>query len=145
MQPKRYRLLVVDDERDNLLLFQLALNKHASIKELKTLLDGRDALSYLHSCCEQANATALLPALIILDLKMPGMNGFEVMQQLKADTLIGRIPIVIFTASREEEDIVRSYALGASSFIHKDIDFDTFCEQLEYIINYWLEVNQPPY
>jgi two-component system response regulator len=143
MATKRHVLLVVDDEPDNLKLFRFALAKHPGVKEVKTFADPRQALQYLHNC--RAGTVGQMPALVFLDVKMPGANGFRLLKQIRSEEVIRRIPVIMFTTSREESDVAASYELGANSFIRKSIDFDVFTDQLKEIIQYWLVVNELPF
>jgi two-component system response regulator len=143
MTTKRHVLLVVDDEPDNLKLFRLALARHPDVKEVKTFADPRQALRYLHDC--RAGTAGQLPALVFLDINMPGTNGFQLLRQMRSEEVIRRVPVVMFTTSGEESDVAASYELGANSFIRKSIDFDVFTDELKEIINYWLVINELPF
>ncbi len=145
MRLKRHTLLVVDDEPDNLKLFRLALKWHPLIKEVMTLPEGPQALRYLQRCQVGGNPACPFPSLMFLDLKMPGMNGLQVLKHIRAEEVMKRIPVIMFTTSREEKDIAASYDLGANSFIRKSVDYDVFCHQLEGIIEYWLVTNELPF
>lgn len=85
------------------------------------------------------------PALLFLDLKMPVLDGFQVLRYIRGEAVVKRMPVIIFTTSQEETDIATSYDLGANSFIRKSVDFDVFCRQPEEIIGYWLGANQLPF
>jgi PAS domain S-box-containing protein len=145
LELKRHTLLVVDDEPDHLKLFRLALKGHPRIEEVETLAEGGQALRYLQSCRVGGNPARPFPSLLFLDLNMPGMNGLQVLARIRAEEVVKRIPVILFTTSREEKDVAASDALGANSFIQKPVDYDVFCNQLEGIIDYWLGVNELPF
>ncbi len=145
MLEKKHILLVVDDESDHLLLFKRALQGHPLIKEIKAFNAGQPALDCLRDCLLGGKAGCQFPSLVFLDLKMPGMDGFEVLRQIRAEAVIRRIPVIMLTTSQEETDVATSYELKANSFIHKPVDFLVFKQQLHDTVQYWLEANQLPF
>lgn len=145
MPGRRHTLLVVDDETDHLKLFRLSLKQHPLVKEIKTFAGGQPALDYLRGCEAGGNPAGTLPSITFLDLKMPAMDGFQILRRIRAEAVVKRMPVIIFTTSQEETDITTSYDLGANSYIRKPVDFDVFCRQLEAIIEYWLGANELPF
>jgi two-component system response regulator len=145
MPTKRHTLLVVDDEPDSQKLFRLALKRHPLVREVKTFTEGQSALNYLQACTIGSDPACAYPALMFLDLKMPVLDGFQVLRHIRGEADLKRMPVIIFTTSQEETDIATSYDLGANSFIRKSVDFDVFCFQLEEIIQYWLGDNKLPF
>jgi two-component system response regulator len=113
--------------------------------ELVVVEDGQEALDYLFGAGQDAGQIcASLPALILLDLKLPKVDGFEVLKRVRADERTRRIPVVILTSSREEQDIAAGYDQGANSYIRKPVDFSQFAEAIENLGLYWLVLNEPP-
>jgi two-component system, response regulator len=107
--------------------------------------DGAEALDFLfgtglHACRD----TSVPPLLVLLDLKLPKVNGLEVLRRMREDSRTRSIPVVVFTSSTEEQDILDSYRLGANSYIRKPVDYGQFCEDMKQVMNYWLCVNQLP-
>jgi CheY-like chemotaxis protein len=105
---------------------------------LKVLRDGEEALKFLMDCLDPA------PRLILLDLKLPKVNGHEVLKAVKSDPAMQSVPIVILTSSAQESDISTSYRLGANSYIQKPVDFEAFCAVIQQVRTYWLELNRSP-
>ena len=126
-------VLIVDDVPENLSLLHDALDEAGYTVLVAT--NGESALQ---------RARQSLPDVILLDALMPGMDGFEVARRLKADFSTQHIPVVVLTSSREEQDIVQSYQLGANSYIVKPVNFDNFSEAVANLGMYWLLLNQPP-
>jgi two-component system response regulator len=107
--------------------------------------DGADARDYLFGMGDHVGRDVCeVPQLVLLDLKLPKLDGFEVLRRLRADQRTRFIPVVVLTSSDEEDDLVRSYGLGANSFIRKPVDFDEFMEKIRQTSVYWLLVNEPP-
>jgi CheY-like chemotaxis protein len=138
------RILVVDDSpRDTELVLE-ALKTYHLANEILTLRDGAEALDYLYRRGEFTGRTNDQPAVILLDLKMPKMDGLEVVRQLKSDSQLKVIPVVVMTSSREEQDLVKSYQLGANAYVVKPVKFQEFVEAVRQIGGFWAVVNQPP-
>ena len=138
-------ILLVEDSQDDADLALHALRREKLANRLYHVRDGEEALEFLF--CSGAFAHRSFdhpPKLVLLDLKLPKVNGIEVLKRVKEDTRTHTIPIVMMTSSREEQDMVRSYNLGANSYIQKPVDFDRFRETVKSIGLYWLVVNQPP-
>ena len=136
-------LLVEDSPRDaEMALDALAQNNIAN--EVVHLRDGADALDYLYRRGEFAGRTNGQPVVILLDLKMPRMDGLEVLRQIKGDPALKTIPVVIMTASREESDLTQSYALGVNAYVVKPVQFLEFVEAVKQLGAFWAVLNQPP-
>ena len=137
-------LLVEDDPRDARLIIR-ELNLENSGRKIAMARDGEEALDFLF--CRGAFADrspGRPPGLVLLDLKLPKVDGLQVLRELKANRNTRSIPVIILTSSREERDIVESYKIGINSYIQKPVDFDKFRETIKALGVYWLEVNQPP-
>ncbi|MDY7086105.1 MAG: response regulator [Actinomycetota bacterium] len=138
------RILLVDDSQDDVALTLRALRKNNITNAVDIATDGEQALQYLFGSDEAASRrTAALPALVLLDLNMPKINGLEVLRSIRADSRTKYLPVVILTTSTEERDIVNTYDLGANSFVRKPVAFDEFLEAVRLLGMYWLLVNRP--
>jgi CheY-like chemotaxis protein len=137
-------VLLVEDNADDAELALRALRKENLANHIVRLSDGEQALDYLF--CRGAYKDRLFtqpPRVVLLDLKMPKIDGLEVLRAVKADPRTRSIPIVVMTASREEQDMVSSYQLGVNSYIQKPVDFDKFRAMVRQLGLYWLLVNEP--
>ena len=135
-------LLVEDNNRDEMLTLR-AFAKSNLASEVVVVHDGVEALDYLFGTGPYADRdTEILPKLVLLDLKLPKMNGLQVLERVRADERTKMLPIVIFTSSSEDEDIIKSYGLGANSYVRKPIDFDEFTEATRQLGVYWLSRNE---
>jgi two-component system response regulator len=144
MPPDRNILLVEDNPDDEALTLR-ALKKNRIANEVVVCRDGAEALDYLFSRGAFAGRAASdLPQVILLDLKLPKVDGLEVLRQIRADSRTSIVPVVILTSSREDEDIARSYQLGANSYVRKPVDFVEFSEAARQLGMYWLLLNQAP-
>jgi two-component system response regulator len=132
-------ILLIEDNPDDAGLAIHALKKHNLANNLLHLHNGEEALEYLFST-EMISA----PKVILLDLKMPKVDGLEVLRRLKSDERRKVIPVVILTSSREQRDIVESYNLGVNAYVVKPVDFDRFAKAIADIGSFWLMLNQPP-
>ena len=138
-------VLLVEDNPDDVHLTQHAFKKLEQKVKLQVVNDGVQALDYLHPRGSYTNRnTSPLPSLILLDLKMPRVNGLEVLQQIRSHKLTQFIPVVILTSSKEEQDIIDCYSLNANSYIRKPIDFEQFSRAIQVIVEYWLILNDIP-
>jgi two-component system, response regulator len=137
-------ILVVEDDPDGLELTLRALRKSNPSGHIAVARDGVEALEYLLGESGGPAAPEVLPQLILLDLKLPRMDGLEVLRRLRADTRTRHIPVVVLTSSAEESDLVSSYQLGANSYIRKPVDFSEFVEAARHLGIYWLRLNQFP-
>lgn len=139
----RYILLVEDNPSD-VGLTQRALAKSHIANELVVAEDGQEALDYLFGAGAHAGRdVSELPALVLLDLKLPRVNGLEVLRRIRADPRTSRLPVVILTTSNEERDVAQGYDLGANSYVRKPVDFQQFSHAVEQLGLYWLLINEP--
>ncbi|HVM31491.1 MAG TPA: response regulator [bacterium] len=138
-------ILMADDDPDDLLMAGKALKENHVSNPLKTVADGEELLDYLHARGKFTPATAPRPCFILLDLNMPRMDGRDVLKIIKADEQLRNIPVVILTTSKAEEDILKTYNLGANSYITKPVTFEGLVSVIGTLRHYWLEiVNLPP-
>lgn len=145
MKSEELDILLVDDNHDDIDLAMHALRREKLANRIFVVRDGEEALDFLF--CRGTYADRVFdrpPKLVLLDLKLPKVDGMEVLKQAKGDARTKIIPIVIMTSSKEERDLVASYHLGANSYIQKPVDFDQFRETIKTIGLYWLIINQPP-
>lgn len=143
METKIIGILLVEDNPDDVELTLHALKKNNIANPVRVVRDGQDAVDYLFFRGKYAGSEHTLPHLILLDLKLPKLDGIEVLKIIKGDNKLKRIPVVILTSSKEENDIVRSYDLGVNSYIRKPVDFDQFINTVKQIGFYWLLLNEP--
>lgn len=138
-------ILLVEDNPDDELLTLRALRKNNVLNQIVVARDGVEALDYLFATGAYAGRDrSVMPQVILLDLKLPKVDGLEVLRRLRADDSTKLIPIVVLTSSDEERDLVESYKLGANSYIRKPIDFTQFIEAVRQLNLYWLVLNQAP-
>lgn len=138
-------ILLVEDNPNDILLTQRALKRANILNDVVIAQDGIEALQYLR--CEGAFATRKdnsLPVVILLDLNMPRMGSQECLKEIRNDEALKKLPVVVLTSSREDQDIVESYNLGANSYIQKPVDFDQFVKAIQTLGLYWLVLNVPP-
>jgi CheY-like chemotaxis protein len=138
-------ILLVEDNPSDVGLTRRAFVKCAIKNPLVVAEGGQDALDYLFATGAHSERRAdALPVLILLDLKLPGIDGLEVLRRVRADSRTRRIPVVILTSSSEERDIATGYDLGTNSYIRKPVDFQQFSEVVRQLGLYWLVINEPP-
>jgi two-component system, response regulator len=145
MKPKI--ILLVEDNPSDIGLTQRALAKSHIANQMIVAEDGQEALDYLFGAGQYAGReVSELPALVLLDLKLPRVEGLEVLRQIRANKGTSRLPVVILTTSKEEQDVAQSYDLGANSYIRKPVDFTQFVQAIEHLGLYWLVMNEqaPP-
>jgi two-component system response regulator len=138
-------ILLVEDNPNDVTLALHALRKHKLANKIHVIRDGAEALEYIFCTDRYAGRDiASGPKVILLDLKLPLVDGLEVLRRAKADPRTQHYPIVVMTSSREERDIIESYQLGVNSYIVKPVDFEQFIEAMGTLGMYWLLLNQPP-
>jgi CheY-like chemotaxis protein len=142
---KTRHILLVEDNPDDVKLTLRALEKGRVANNVDVALDGVEALEYFSATGKFAGRnTSQLPQVVLLDLKMPRLDGLEVLRRLRSDEKTKLLPVVILTTSSEEKDRVESYKLGANSFIRKPVDFTQFAESVRQLGLYWLVLNEAP-
>ncbi len=142
---KKGIILLVEDNPDDVELTLLALKKNNISNKVVVVRDGAEALDYLFTTGAYADRDkSTMPAVILLDLKLPKMDGLEVLQRLRADERTKLLPVVILTSSKEEQDILNGYKLGANSYVRKPVDFSQFSDAVKQLGLYWLLLNEPP-
>jgi two-component system, response regulator len=144
MNSQELDILLVEDNQDDMDLALHALRREKLANKIVVVRDGEEALDFLF--CRGAFADRSFdhpPKLVLLDLKLPKVDGMEVLKQVKSDLRTKTIPVVIMTSSKEERDLVSGYSLGANSYIQKPVDFDQFREVVKSVGLYWLVINQP--
>ena len=142
----RYILLVEDNEQDELLTLR-AIKQNRVVNEVRVARDGQEALSMLGLRMGGDgvdNESGHLPQVVLLDLKLPKIDGLEVLKEIRANPRTRLLPVVLLTTSNEETDIVSGYSLGANSYVRKPVDFDEFIEAVRQLGLYWLILNQNP-
>lgn len=144
MLKESLNILLVEDNPDDVELALHALKKNNIMNRIDVVRDGQEALNYLRGAGDYANGEHILPGVILLDLKLPKVDGIEVLKNIKQDERLKRIPVVVLTSSKEEKDVVDSYNLGVNSYIRKPVDFDQFVETVKHIGYYWLLINESP-
>lgn len=144
MNAKVKRILLVDDSPRDTELALDALARHNLANEVVAVRDGVEALDYLYRRGQFADRVADQPAVVLLDLKMPRVDGIEVLRQVKGDPQLKMIPVVVMTSSREEQDLVNSYQLGVNAYVVKPVQFQEFVEAVKQVGAFWAVVNEPP-
>jgi two-component system response regulator len=138
-------ILLVEDNPDDEALTLRAMHKNRLTNPVVVAHDGVEALDYLFATGEYAGRDVTdLPAVILLDLKLPKLDGLEVLRRLRANERTRLIPVVVLTTSNEDKDIVSSYSLGANSYVRKPVDFEQFTDAVGKLGMYWLLINEPP-
>ncbi len=146
MERKKERtILLVEDNPDDIELTLRALKQYNIKNEITVARDGAEALDYLFATGTYSNRdTTTMPAVVLLDLKLPKVDGLEVLQRMRGDERTKLVPVVILTSSKEERDMVNGYKFGANSYIRKPVDFTQFVEAARQLGLYWLVINEPP-
>ena len=138
-------ILLVEDNPSDIALTKRAFEKERISNELTVAENGREALDYLFGTGKYAGRdTSVQPTFVLLDLNLPLIDGLEVLRQIRSHELTRRLPVVVLTSSKEEQDIVASYDLGVNSYIRKPVDFLRFTEAVRQLGLYWLVINEPP-
>ena len=138
------RILIVEDDPKDVELTLTALEEYNLANEVVVTRDGEEALDYLYCRGNFAARTNDNPAVLLLDLKLPKVDGLEVLQQIKSDEKLKMIPVVVLTSSREERDMVASYRLGVNAYVVKPVDFHEFVNAIKELGIFWAVINEPP-
>ena len=138
------RILIVEDDPKDVDLTLTALEEYNLANEVVVTRDGEEALDYLYCRGNFKMRTSDNPAVLLLDLKLPKVDGLEVLQQIKSDEKLRMIPVVVLTSSREERDMVASYKLGVNAYVVKPVDFHEFVNAIKELGIFWAVINEPP-
>ena len=138
------RVLFAEDSQNDAELTLAALGESHLANEVIRVENGAEALDYLHRRGRFTERSKDLPAVILLDIKMPKVDGLEVLRQIRSDPNLAFLPVVMLTSSREERDIVESYRLGVNAYVVKPVDFPSFMEAIKHLGLFWAVVNEPP-
>ena len=138
------RILIVEDDPKDVELTLTALEEYNLANEVVVTRDGAEALDYLYCRGNFKMRTSDNPAVLLLDLKLPKVDGLEVLQQIKSDEKLRMIPVVVLTSSREERDMVASYKLGVNAYVVKPVDFHEFVNAIKELGIFWAVINEPP-
>ena len=145
MENSEVEILLIEDNHDEAALTIRSLKKHHLTNKLLHIDDGEEALECIFATGKYAGSKGpLQPKLILLDLKLPKVDGLEILRQIKANDHTKGVPVVVLTSSKEEKDIIESYRLGVNSYIVKPVNFDTFSKAVSEVGLYWVVLNQPP-
>jgi CheY-like chemotaxis protein len=139
-----HNILLVEDNPQDVELTLAALAEHNLANEVVVATDGAEALDYFHRRGRFSGRTDENPAVVLLDLKMPKVDGLEVLREIKQNEQLKTIPVVMLTSSREEQDLIRSYGLGVNAYVVKPVDFQSFVEAVKQIGVFWAVHNEPP-
>lgn len=138
------RILLVEDNHRDVELTLAALDEFKLANEVVVARDGVEALDYLYGRGQFVQHGNGLPVVVLLDLKMPRLDGLEVLRQIRNDSALKSVPVVMITSSREEQDLVRSYELGVNAYVVKPVDFQKFVESIKQVGFFWAIINEPP-
>ena len=138
------RILLAEDNPKDVELTLTALDEHHLANEVVVVNDGAEALDYLYCRGKFKMRTGNHPAVVLLDIKMPKVDGLEVLRTIKKDDNLKTIPVVILTSSREEKDLIESYKLGVNAYVVKPVDFQQFIEAVKSLGAFWAVINEPP-
>jgi len=138
------RILLVEDDQKDVELTLAALGEYNLANEVVVVADGEQALDYLYYRGKFMRRSRENPAVLLLDLKLPKVNGLEVLQQIKSDENLKLIPVVVLTSSHEEKDMVASYKLGVNAYVVKPVDFHEFVNAIKELGVFWAVINEPP-
>jgi CheY-like chemotaxis protein len=140
---KSKTILLVEDNPSDVELTRRALQKSRVLNDLVVVEDGQEALDYLFGGEHKGPNMNELPTLVLLDIKLPKVDGLQILKRIREDERTRRLPVVILTTSNEEQDIAQSYDLGANSYIRKPVDFTQFVDAVQHLGLYWLVINEP--
>jgi len=138
------RILMVEDDPNDMELTLTALEEYHLANEVVVTRDGQQALDYLYYRGEFSGRPQGNPAVMLLDLKLPKIDGLEVLQKIKSDERLKMIPVVVLTSSQEERDMMRSYSLGVNAYVVKPVDFHEFVNAVKELGAFWAVINEPP-
>src|SRR5690242_10656906 len=138
------RILMVEDDPRDVELTMTALEEYNLANEVVVTHDGKEALDYLYCRGEFTSRSNDNPAVMLLDLKLPKIDGLEVLQQIRSDERLKMIPVVVLTSSHEERDMIRSYQLGVNAYVVKPVDFHEFVNAIKELGVFWAVINEPP-
>ena len=145
MQPNAYPILLVEDSPDDAFLIQRAFRKANLANSVQLVRDGEEAMAYLKGEPPFSDRNEFpLPVLMLLDLKLPRRSGLEVLEWVRQDSTLKRLPVVVLTSSRESVDVNRAYDLGVNSYLTKPVGFDALLEMVKSVNLYWLILNEQP-
>ena len=140
----KYPVLLVEDNSDDELLILRSLKTANLENEIVVARDGAEALDYLFASGAYADRAPELPVVVLLDLKLPKIDGLEVLRRIRADERTKRLPVIVLTSSDEDQDVIESYRLGANSYVQKPVKFDEFSSTVRELGLYWLLLNKVP-
>ena len=140
MNANQLEVLLIEDNQDDVMLTLRAFKKHNFLNKIMVLNDGAEALEHIFGNCGEP----CTPRVIFLDLKLPKINGLEVLRRLKADERTRAIPVVVLTSSQEDQDVAECYKLGVNSYIVKPVEFESFIRSVSELGLYWVLLNTPP-
>ena len=138
------RIVLAEDNANDVELTMTALRENHVVNEIVVVRDGAEALDYLYKRNKFVDRAGHNPALLLLDLKMPKVDGIEVLRQVKSDVALKTIPVVVLTSSREEQDLVRTYDLGVNAYVVKPVDFHEFIDAVKLLGGFWAVINETP-
>jgi two-component system, response regulator len=141
---RSHTFLLVEDNKNDVELTLRAFERSKVVNEIVIARDGEEALEYLFATGSHAGRDPVMPEVVLLDLKLPKVDGLEVLRRMRADERTRRLPVVVLTSSNEDKDILSSYDLGANSFVRKPVNFADFIEAARHLGLYWLVLNEPP-
>jgi two-component system response regulator len=145
MREKGETILLVEDNPDDVELLMRALKKNNIANDITVTRDGAEALDYLFGGGQYSDRdTSVTPRIILLDLKMPKINGLQVLEKIRSDKRTALTPVIILTSSKEEQDLISGYRSGANSYVRKPVDFNEFVDAVRQIGLYWLLINESP-
>lgn len=138
------RILLVEDDPKDIDLTLTALGEYKLANEVIVVRDGAEALDYLHTKGNYRSRARENPAVVLLDLKLPKVDGLEVLREIRSDERLKLIPVVVLTSSREDRDMVASYKLGVNAYVVKPVDFHAFVNAVKELGVFWAVINEPP-
>ena len=138
------RILLVEDDTKDVELTMTALEEYNLANEVVVAHDGEEALDYLNCRGKYTDRSSENPAVLLLDLKLPKVDGLEVLKEIKSDAKLKLIPVVVLTSSKEEKDMVASYRLGVNAYVVKPVDFHEFVNAIKELGAFWAVINEPP-